>query len=171
MTVLAKDGGAQTGAVFLCASNATPGTVDSGVPQVVTAAGGTDNVNTIGNTVNRATYSMPESAVVVLTSYFSLAATETLSFAVAIQESANGTSWDTAVAIQAATVVRTAVGATVTGQTNTYTLQLAGRQQYFRINVTPNLSAAGVDTCLFTAAAVLFSGWNASTLPAHQVEA
>lgn len=171
MAVLAKDGGAQTGAVFLFASNATPGTVNSGAPQIITAAGGTDNVQLVGNTVDRNSYGMPESCLVVVNSYYSLANTETLSLAVEIQESANGSSWDTAVAIQAATTVVTASGATVTGHTNTYTLKLAGRQRYFRINCTPNLSAGGVDTASVTGSAVLFSGWNASLLPAHQVEA
>lgn len=171
MAALVKDGGAQTGAVFLCASNATQATPAAGAPKVVIAASGDDNVKIIGNTVNRATYGMPESCLVVVNSYYSLANLETLSLAVEIQESADNSTWDTAVAIQAATVVKTASGATADGQTNSYTVKLSGRKQYFRINVTPNLSAAATDTCSVTASGVLFSGWDASKLPAHQIEA
>lgn len=171
MTALAKDTFAPTGAVFLGASNATPGTPGAGAPRINIAAGVGDAAAVTGNTINRNTYGMPESLLVVATSYYSLADTETMSLAVEIQESTDGTTWVAAEALQAATVVVTASGATAQGQTNTYTVKLTGRRQYFRINHTPNLSAAGVDTSYVTLSGVLAGGWNTSLLPAHQVEA
>lgn len=168
---LAKDAAAATGAVFLGASNATPATPGAGAPRINIAGGVGDATAVTGNTINRDTYGMPESLLVTATTYYSLADTETLTLAVEIQESTDGTTWVAAEAIQAATIIVTASGAVTQGRTDTYTVKLTGRRQYFRINHTPNHSAAGADTSFVTLNGVLFGGWNTSLLPAHRVEA
>ena len=156
-----------TGAVFLGANNTVETTPGSGAPELLVAAGAGDNTQIVGNTINRQTYGMPQSLLVVVSSYLNLADTETLSLAVEIQESADGSSWDTAVAIDAATVVKTASGAFTDGQTNTYKVYLGDRKQYFRINVTPNFSAGSTDTGTVHVSGVLAGAWDNNKLPAH----
>lgn len=156
-----------TGAVFLCANNTVEATAGSGAPELIVAAGAGDNTQIVGNSINRNSYGMPQSMLVVVSSYLNLADTETFSLAVEIQESADGSSWDTAEAIDAATVVKTASGAFTDGQTNTYKVYLGDRKQYFRVNVTPNFGASGTDTGTVHCSGILGGAHRAADLPAH----
>src|SRR6201986_3630052 len=75
----------------------------------LTAAGTGDATEGTGQTIDRDGY---DSGVVCISWAATLANTKTISFAVTVQESADGTTWDTAVAIQAATVAKTATSST-----------------------------------------------------------
>ena len=161
-----KDGGANVGAVFAFSTNATPGTASSGAAQIITAAGGDDGVKIIGETINRDTFGMPASALLQTACYYNLADTETLSLAVEIQESADGSSWDTAEVLQAATVFVTASGATTAGDVHTTRVGLTGRKQYVRFNCTPDLSASGTDTAVVTGTVAMFGAWDNALLGA-----
>lgn len=162
-----KDAGAFMGSVFALASNATPGTAGTGAPKVIVAASADDDTKIIGETINRMTYGMPVAGVLEISTYYSLADTETLSLAVEIQESADGSAWDTAVALQAETVLVTASGATVGGTKHSTKLFLGDRKQYIRFNVTPDLSAGATDTASLSANLLMFGAWSSKLLPAH----
>lgn len=157
-----------TGAVFAFSNNTVEATVASGAPELLVAAGAGDNTAITGNTINRDTYGMPQSCLLVVSSYMNLADTETLSLAVEIQGSADGSSWDTATAIQTATVVKTASGAYTDGFTTSYRVYLGNQKQYVRFNCTPNLSASGTDTGVVQGIAILAGAWDNNLLPAHQ---
>ena len=144
---------------------ATPGT---GAPEILTAAGAGDNTEVIGNTINRQTYGMPQSALVCLQAFVNLADTETLSLAVEVQESSDGSTWDAAEVIEAATIVKTADGAFTDLHTESYVINLGDRKQYFRVNVTPDLSAASTDVAVVQWSVVLGGAWDPQLLPAHQ---
>lgn len=165
--VPARDAGAMSGLVFAFANNATEGTVATGSPELLTAGGNGDNAKIVGNTINRQTYGMPASCVVNVSAYFNLADTETLSLALEIQESSDGSSWDTAVAIEAATVVYTSSGGETEGVVRSYKIKLSDRKQYVRFNCTPNLSASSTDICTVHGTVSLYGPWNNSLLPDH----
>lgn len=157
------------GAVPGGANNTVEATVASGAPELLVAGGAGDNTKIIGNTINRQTYGMPQSALVVVSAYLNLAENETASYALEFQESANGSSWDTAVAVQAATVVKTATGGAFTdNHVETYKVNLAGRKQYIRFNLTPDLSASNTDTGTFHYVVLLGGAHDNSLLPSHQ---
>lgn len=150
------------------ANNTVEATPGSGAPEVMVAAGAGDNTQIVGNTINRATYGWPQSALVSVQALLNLADTETLSLAVEIQESSDGSSWDTAEAIETATVVKTASGAFTDLHVETYKLYLGDRKQYFRVNVTPNLSASGTDTASLHYTVALAGAIDNSKLPSPQ---
>jgi hypothetical protein len=113
-------------------------------------AGGTGDATAVeGATINRDGYL---SGVLAIPFTATLAATKTLKFTVEVQESADGTTWDTEVKLKDAVVVAT--GKTG-GSTETGVLEvnenLSGRKLYVRYNVTADLSATGTDTCSFAA--------------------
>lgn len=126
------------------------------------AAGAGDATKVTGATINRATYNYPGSAKLCISYLTSLTAAKTLSFAVEYEESSDGSSWDTAVAIEAATVVATGALTASVGQRE-YDLDLSARKQYVRYNVTPDLSHTSTDTVVFAANAIL---GGARSLPA-----
>ncbi len=136
-------------------------TNNSGAPSLITAAGTGDNTAVTGAGIDRAAYNMPESAAVNLGWLAALSASQTLSLAVSIQESADNSSWDTAEVLQASTVVATGAG-NKSGVTK-LAVNLKNRKRYFRINFTPDLSAGATDTALVNAVAVM---GGAHTLPA-----
>lgn len=154
--------------VFAFSNNTVEGTAGSGAPELIVAAGAGDNTAITGNTINRQSFGMPQSCLLAVSYYVNLADTETLSLAVEIQESSDGSSWDTAEAIQAATVVKTASGAFTDGEVKTYKVYLGDRKQYIRFNCTPNFSASGTDTGVVQGVAILGGAFDASQLTAHQ---
>lgn len=129
----------------------------SGDPKIIVAAATEDNVKGTGETINRAaTRTLAQSVSLVISYQAVLAATKTISFAVERQDSADGSTWNTAVVVQAATVAATGGGG---GTTEKGVVEidesLDDHDQYVRYNVTPDLSATATDTCQFTVTAVL----------------
>lgn len=123
------------------------------------AAGTGDATKVTGATVDRLGYG---SAKLVVAYKTSLTAAKTLSFAVEYEESDDGSSWSSAVAIQASTVAETGA---LTDEVDelTFDLDLAARKRYVRYNVTPDLSHTSTDTVVFAATVVL---GGARSLPA-----
>lgn len=124
---------------------------DSSADPLITVAGATeDNVKVTGETIDRMGY---DSAVFVLTGSTVLTAAKTCSVAVEYQDSADGSTWNTAVALQASTVLATGAG------TKDLLLELALNLRpllrYVRFNVTLDLSNTSTDTAEWTAAAIL----------------
>lgn len=131
------------------------------------AAGTGDNTKVTGQTIDRYGASGVQrynSAVVSMAYHCVLADTKTLSIALEIQESADGSNWDTAEVIYAATVVATAANPALefTGTKQTG-VNLAGRKRYCRFNHTPDLNASGTDTAEVVGTVTLGGG---HTLPA-----
>lgn len=114
----------------------------------LTAAGTGDATEVTGQTINRDGY---DSGVVCIAWKATLADTKTISFAVTVQESADGTTWDTAVAIQAATIAKTATSATTFYGVVEINENLAPRKLYVRYNITPDLNASGTDVATWGA--------------------
>lgn len=131
---------------------------------IALVAGATeDGVKVTGTSINRRD---SLSCVLSIMGLASLADTETLSLAVEYQQSADGSTWDTAVAMQASTVAATGS----TGGTNeTFAVELPlllkGKKKYIRFNVTPAMSAATTDIAVWSASAIL-AGYD--VLPATQ---
>lgn len=126
-----------------------------------TAGGTGDGTKVTGQTIDRSGYS---SGVVQIAYKAALAETKTISFAVEVQESEDGSTWDTAVVLQAATVAATGG----TGGSTAYGVveideDLRGRKRYVRYNVTPDLNATSTDTLTWGGAFVL---GGAATIPA-----
>lgn len=108
----------------------------------VTAAGAGDNTAVTGATIDRLGYNSAKLTVAYKTT---LGASETLQFAIEYQESADGSSWDTAVALQAATTAKTGSVTNSVGQVS-HDVDLGAKKRYIRFNYTPNLSAGATDT-------------------------
>lgn len=125
----------------------------------VTAAGAGDNTAVTGVTIDRLGY---ESCKVTAVYKTTLASAQTLSLQMEYQESADGSTWDTAVVLQAATVAQTGVQTNKVGEVS-YRLSLGGKKRYIRFNYTPDLSAGSADTA-DTAAVCTLGG--AKVLPA-----
>lgn len=123
------------------------------------AAGTGDNTAVTGATIDRLDY---QSIVFAIAYRTTLTADKTLSFAAAYQESSDGSNWDTAVALQAATVAETGAGTNVVGKVK-FALSLVGKKRYIRFNFTPDLSHTSVDTVDCAATAIL---GGAAVLPA-----
>jgi hypothetical protein len=124
-----------------------------------TAAGTGDATAVTGATIDRQGFG---SAKVVVCWLTTLTAAKTLSLAVAYQDSADGSSWNTAVALQAATVMATGE-LTASKDEVEFNLDMSGLQRYVRINFTPDLSHTGTDTAV-VAATIILGG--ADELPA-----
>ena len=135
----------------------------AGVP-ILTIAGATeDNVEVTGETIDRidsSTGAMAMSAVLCTTYNATLANTKTITFAHEYQLSADGSSWDTAVAIEAATTEATGDGVSTEFRgVSTFDLDLSAHKRYIRFNVTPNLSNTSTDAASWHTVAVL-GGYN-----------
>lgn len=115
------------------------------------AAGTGDDTALTGATIDRLGYG---SAVFVIAYKTTLTADKTLSFAAEYQESADGSSWDTAVAIQASTVAKTGAATNAIGEVK-FDINLEGKKRYIRFNFTPNLSHTSTDTAVVAGTAVL----------------
>lgn len=119
----------------------------------IVAAGAGDNSAVTGVTIDRLGYM---AAKLVLAWSATLAANKKLSLAVEYQESADGSSWDTAVVLQALAAVATdsGAGSTMRGITE-FDLNLKARKRYIRFNFTPDLDAGATDTAFIHALALL----------------
>jgi hypothetical protein len=138
-------------------------TVNSGAPIAITAAGTGDATAVTGETLDRygtGAQSLADHATVVLPYLAALTAAKTLSLAVEYQTSADGSSWDTAVALQASTVAATGAG-NIDGALQ-FNVDLSGLKRYFRVNYTPDLSNTATDTAIVMAV-VVFSGYKDSS--------
>ena len=119
-----------------------------GYGAVSATAGGAGDVTEIdGAAVNRNSYNMPESGWILVQYKTTLGASETLALTVKIQESADGSTWDTAVVLANAVTVKTGA---LTDSEDHYLVKvkLSDRKQYIRAQVTPDLSASSTDTAI-----------------------
>jgi len=130
---------------------------NSGAPSVITAAAGLDNVKVTGQTIDRkqSNGALAHSMSVCTAWVAALTDTKTMSLAHEIQESDDGSTWDTAEAIEAATVKVTSDGGGNERGEEEYAVDLMSRKRYFRINVTLDLNAANTDTASFHTVAVM----------------
>jgi hypothetical protein len=124
-----------------------------------TAAGTGDATAVTGATIDRLGFGSGKLVISYLTS---LTAAKTLSYAVEYQDSADGSTWNTAVAIQAATVAKTGAATAAVGRVE-FNVNLNSLARYVRFNFTPDLSHSGTDTALSCA---MFMLGGADTLPA-----
>lgn len=122
------------------------------------AAGAGDATEIDGADINRTGF---DSCQVILAWKTTLTAAKTLSIAVELQESDDGTTWDTAEALQASTVVATGAVTDSVGET-LFNVDFAGRKKFIRFNFTPDLSHTSTDTAVVSLAAIL---GGASVLP------
>jgi len=127
---------------------------DSSGDTIILTAGATeDAVEVTGLTIDRLGY---ESCVFALGSIATLANTKTISFGVKYQTSADDSTWDTAVVLQAATVLDTGDGvATTFHGAVELGLKLSSLKRYIRFNITPDMSATSVDTAIWSAVCIL----------------
>jgi hypothetical protein len=117
-------------------------------PVTAVADSVTDNVAVEGVTLNRlqtATGDIARSCVVLVPYTTTLSATETMSLAVMVQDSADGSVWSAAETLLASAEQASGgvAGATVTGIIELND-DLNSRRQYVRYNVTPNLSQSDI---------------------------
>lgn len=121
-----------------------------------TAGGSGDNTKVTGDSLIKTGY---DSCLLAILGTLTVADGETLSYAVEIQDSADGSSWNTATVLKSSTVVHTSDGGD-TDQSFTVPLNVDVSQydKYIRYNITPDLSASGTDTCNWGAVAVLGNG-------------
>lgn len=123
----------------------------------VTAGGGGDNSAVTGAIIDRASYGMPQSAVLAIPYTATLGAGETLSIAYTIQEGQTANLSDAATlktAASAVVVTGPSGGGTVTGVFEV-DVDLGPAGQYVRANFTPDLSRANTDTAALSAVLVL----------------
>lgn len=130
------------------------------------AAGTGDATEITGQTIDRmgARGQMYQSAKIAAAYHCVLTDTKTLSIGLKIQESADGSNWDTAEVIYAATVVATAANPALefTGVKVT-DLDLSSRKRYVRFNPTPDLNHSGTDVAEIAVTVTLGGG---AVLPA-----
>lgn len=119
----------------------------------LTAGGAGDNTAITGQTIDRQGFG---SAAVGIHFRATLAAAATLSLLVQRQQSADGTAWDAAETVKANAVVATGPGGggTVHGVLEADE-DFEMTKRYVRYNVTPDLSAATVDTATVLTAVAL----------------
>ena len=116
-----------------------------------------DGVKVTGSSLDRATPGAAryDSMSLELSGVATLAQDETLSFAVEYQDSADGSTWNTAVAMQASTVAATGgTGGSNESFVVELDLDMSDLSRYVRFNVTPACSAASADVAVWSAAAV-----------------
>ena len=132
--------------------------VNSGAPSLITAAGTGDAAAVTGYTIDRKgtdVGSLAQSCELSIGYLAALTNTKTLSFTVAYQESADASTWDTAVTLQAATVAKTATSTTNFEGVVNLVLALNSLKRYIRFNITPDLNNTATDTAEFVAIATL----------------
>lgn len=125
------------------------------------AAGTGDNTEITGQTIDCKGYG---SCKIGVAYHCVVADTKTLSIGTKYQTSSDGSSWDTAVVLEAPAVKAT--GANPTLEFNgvvSFDLALSPLKRYLRVNVTPDLNASGTDTAE-VATVVILGG--ADSLPA-----
>lgn len=119
----------------------------------ITAGGAGDNSEQTGPSIDRlitTTGGQYNSARLDILYTTTLGASETLKLTAKIQDSADNSTWNTAVVLQAATTVKTGA---VTGEKGvaSYQVDFAARARYVRILWTADLSAANTDTAILSA--------------------
>lgn len=130
---------------------------DSAAPSLITAAGTGDATKVTGVGIDRKQGQTLALSAAVTTSFLAaLADTKTLSLAHEIQYSSDNSTFDTAVVLEASAVKATGEtgGTNERGQAE-FSINLISQKRYFRINVTPDLSATGTDTASFATQAAL----------------
>jgi len=127
---------------------------DSSADPLMTVAAATeDNVKVTGESIDRQGY---DSCAFVLTGSAVLTEAKTASIAVEYQDSADNSTWNTAVALQASTVEATGdTGGSTEDLLIELALSLRGLERYVRFNVTLDLSHTSTDTAEWTAACIL----------------
>lgn len=131
----------------------------------VTAGGGGDNSPVTGVIIDRAALGWPQSGVVAIPFTATLAATQTLSVAITVQDGDNSGLSDAgtfATRANGVVAIGPAGGGTVTGVVE-LDVNFSGAKRYVRANFTPDLSAANTDTAALSGV-VAFGG--AIRLPA-----
>lgn len=135
---------------------------NSGAPAVIVAAAGLDNVKVTGVTIDRyqnaaGTVGNALAATINLATQWlgALTNTKTLSLAHELQESADGSTWDTAEVIEALTVKQTATSSTNFRGIDEHSIDCRNRKRWIRFNVTLDLSATSADEALFSTTATL----------------
>ena len=131
---------------------------NAGAPVLVTAAGTGDNTKVTGTTVDRKGTTggtLADSCVLAIGWVAALTNAKSLAFAVEIQDSADDSTWNTAVVLQASTVAKLAGSSTNFSGTVELDVNLAPYARYVRFNITPDLSASGTDTATYSAVCVL----------------
>lgn len=130
-------------------------------PALIVAAGAGDNTLIVGSVIDTQGF---ESGVLLVPARAALDASETLSIAVQIEESADGSTFEAPEVLQASAALITAVGAgNYTDVLKLDLNELGNRKRYVRLGVTPDLSRAATDTAVVVPT-VLLGG--AERLPA-----
>jgi hypothetical protein len=126
--------------------------VRAGAASTLAAGGAGDNAAVIGVGIDRETLgvgygagSVPYSALFGVAYTATLAAGKTLSNALLIEDSADGTNWATYQTIASAQAAISAAGGTVTGVQN-FQVFLGSARRWVRFTWTPDLNASGTDT-------------------------
>lgn len=120
------------------------------------AAGTGDNTEVTGDKIIKTGY---DSCLLTIVGSATIANTESVAYTVDIQDSADGSTWNTAVELKAETTVFTSDGGdTGTSFTVPLNVDISQYNKYIRFNITPNLSASGTDTCNWNAVAILGNG-------------
>ena len=128
------------------------GPTNASAPIAITAAGTGDNTAVTGQTINTLT-DRGDSMVFIVHGHASLTATKVLTVAAELQESSDGSTWDTAESLYRATTVVSGTGENY-GVKETH-VKLKGRKQYIRFNFTPDLDAGATDTAVVLGVAVM----------------
>jgi hypothetical protein len=123
----------------------------------VTAGGSGDNTEITGISIDRFYGSNDiygDVTLLIALDDLNLAASETLSLTITIQDSANNSDWNTAESVLAKTAVYT--GEIVSGYyVYKIGVNLTMYDRYVRLNVTPDMSAADTDTVTINGIAVM----------------
>jgi hypothetical protein len=124
----------------------------AGAASTATAGGTGDATAVVGGWIDReaigANYaggSLPLSAAFGLAYTATLAAGKSLSAALLVEDSADGSTPNTYLSVPAAVIASSAAGGTVTGVGN-FSVQLGSARRYVRFTWTPDLNATSVDT-------------------------
>lgn len=121
-----------------------------------TAGGTGDATKVTGDKIIKTGYN---SCLLTILGSATIGDTESIAYAVEIQDSADGSSWNTAVVLKTETTVFTSDGGdTATSFTVPLGVDISQYNKYIRFNITPNLSASGTDTCNWNAVAILGNG-------------
>jgi len=136
-----------------------------------TAGGSGDATEIDGATVNRATYGMPQSALLKIQWVTSLTAAKTLAFTVTLQDSADGSAWSDVTVSDFASAITVATGA-LTDDEDFWTarLKLSGLRQYVRAQVKPDLSHTSTDTAIGNFCFILGPGRDTGLLDAADAD-
>ena len=112
-------------------------------PALIVAGGAGDNVLRVGSIIDRQSF---YSCVLTVAAEAALADGETLSLAVQIEESTDGSSFDTPEVLQASTILLSSSGGTNEIGVLEIDVNLNVRKQFVRFGVTPDLSRGATDT-------------------------